>query len=252
MNLKTFYMDQAVEYQEFLCEDELIHKFYLIRNEKHIPYITIPDGCVDIQFLFEENSKKACISGSVEKPHVSHYVRQKMIFGVKLNPGIVPACMDIEGAKLLDSHVPISGQKHISDILEKLESAENAQEMAEIVRDEITGYVCGRTNQVVKNALSQILSREGCVKLEEMAEQMRYSRHYMNLEFKKYMGFSMKQYAKIIRLQSAIAYLENQKTDLVYEKLGYYDQSHFIRDFKKFTLMTPGNYTKKQAKRSFV
>ena len=94
--------------------------------------------------------------------------------------------------------------------------------------------------------------QEGCVKMTQIADNMKYSQHYINREFKKNTGFSLKQYSEIIRLQSAITYLEKENVDFVYDKLGYYDQAHFIKEFKKFTLLTPQNYLRKKIQRSFV
>ena len=94
--------------------------------------------------------------------------------------------------------------------------------------------------------------QEGCVKMAQIADNMKYSQHYINCEFKKKMGFSLKQYSEIIRLQSAIMYLEKENVDFVYDKLGYYDQAHFIKEFKKFTLLTPQNYLRKKTQRNFV
>ena len=70
--------------------------------------------------------------------------------------------------------------------------------------------------------------QEGCVKMAQIADNMKYSQHYINREFKKNMGFSLKQYSEIIRLQSTIMYLEKENVDFVYDKLGYYDQARDV------------------------
>ena len=245
MNLRTFYIDHHIDYEEYQCDDEIIQKFYLIRNENHIPFITIPDGCIDIQFMFQKTNKTACISGSVEIPHVSHNIDKDWIFGVKLNPGILPAMISEEDKRILDQHIDISQKKNIPKILESLEWTDNVSSMIAIVKDPVKAMISDKTNQVVGDALQQIIEQQGCVKIANIADKMRYSQHHINREFKKNIGFSLKQYAEIIRMQSAISYLEKSKTDMVYEQLGYYDQAHFIKEFKKFTLQTPQNYMKK-------
>ena len=55
----------------------------------------------------------------------------------------------------------------------------------------------------------------------------------------------MKKYATIIQMQTAIKYIQEGYMDDIYEKLGYYDQSYFIKKFKKYTSMTPREYYKK-------
>ena len=325
MNLKTYYMDKSINYQEFLCEDEMIQKYYLIRNPEHVSFVTIPDGCVDIQFMFRENKKIACISGSPVTPRNSLYTNQDWIFGIKLNPGVLPVAMSQDAIGIPECYIDITEQEGIMDILcglEKLASASGNSELEKLAsasgnsasvknadatlnisvspdmlvsqdihispdltvsrdihispdltvsRDthispdlpvlsdmiSLTTPIVKRMisdckNPLVSNALHEILHQEGCVKMAQIADNMKYSQHYINREFKKNTGFSLKQYSEIIRLQSAITYLEKENVDFVYDKLGYYDQAHFIKEFKKFTLLTPQNYLRKKIQRSFV
>lgn len=325
MNLKTYYMDKSINYQESLCEDEMIQKYYLIRNPGHVSFVTIPDGCVDIQFMFRENKKTACISGSPVTPRNSLYTNQDWIFGIKLNPGVLPVAMSQDAIGIPECYIDITEQEGIMDILcgleklasasgnrrlEKLASASGNSELEKLAsasgnsasvknadstlnisvspdmlvsqdihispdltvsRDthispdlpvlsdmiSLTTPIVKRMisdckNPLVSNALHEILHQEGCVKMAQIADNMKYSQHYINREFKKNTGFSLKQYSEIIRLQSAITYLEKENVDFVYDKLGYYDQAHFIKEFKKFTLLTPQNYLRKKIQRSFV
>ena len=53
------------------------------------------------------------------------------------------------------------------------------------------------------------------------------------------MGFSIKQYIQIIRIQHTINVLQNKEGPFNVSSFGYYDQSHFIKEFKKYTLLLP-------------
>ena len=61
-------------------------------------------------------------------------------------------------------------------------------------------------------------------------------------EISKQIGLSPKQLGKVIRLQTALKLLLNEHPDtfcsIAYES-EYFDQAHFIRDFKEFTGTTP-------------
>ena len=58
-------------------------------------------------------------------------------------------------------------------------------------------------------------------------------------------SISPKQLGKVIRLQSALKIMLNEKkeglTDIAYNS-KYYDQSHFIKDFKEFTGISPKEF----------
>ena len=56
-----------------------------------------------------------------------------------------------------------------------------------------------------------------------------------------------KEFLKVIRFQSAVRQIEQQDqvdwSAIAYD-CGFYDQSHFIADFKKFSGYTPSQYLK--------
>lgn len=58
-------------------------------------------------------------------------------------------------------------------------------------------------------------------------------------------GVSPKQLGKLIRLQTALKMLLNQQsenlTDIAYNS-EYFDQAHFIKDFREFTGINPKEF----------
>ena len=63
------------------------------------------------------------------------------------------------------------------------------------------------------------------------------------------MGVPPKEFLKIIRFQQALAEIERHKniswTTLAID-CGFYDQSHFIADFKTFSGFTPQEYIRQK------
>jgi transcriptional regulator GlxA family with amidase domain len=70
-------------------------------------------------------------------------------------------------------------------------------------------------------------------------------RRQLERKFKKHIGVSPKQLGKVIRLQTALKMLLNEETEslthIAYES-EYYDQAHFIKDFKEFTGTNPKDF----------
>ena len=67
----------------------------------------------------------------------------------------------------------------------------------------------------------------------------------MERKFSLAVGLSPKQLSKTVRLQAMLKMLLNKEptslTALAYEG-EYYDQAHFIKDFKEFTGLTPKEF----------
>lgn len=75
---------------------------------------------------------------------------------------------------------------------------------------------------------------------DDLSKRRQLERH-----FKKQIGISPKQLSKVVRLQATLQTLLQQKpvrlTDIAYEN-EYFDQNHFIKDFKEFVGITPKEF----------
>jgi AraC-like DNA-binding protein len=101
-----------------------------------------------------------------------------------------------------------------------------------------------RPNEV-HGAVGCICQTQGQVKIEQLARQVRISPRSLTRKFIELVGLPPKQYAHIIRFRSVMHHLlwapHAPWLDVVH-RFGYYDQSHFIKDFQHFTGRSPSLY----------
>lgn len=81
--------------------------------------------------------------------------------------------------------------------------------------------------------------------MSEVKSQLKCSERTFQRKFKLFTGVDAKYFERTARFQSTIKALlimrSKQYIDIALNN-GYYDQPHFIRDFKFFTQLTPGEY----------
>jgi len=81
--------------------------------------------------------------------------------------------------------------------------------------------------------------------IENVAARYGITSRYLQKLFLQYTGLTPKLYSKINRFQNSLRLVTSQKeislTSIAYH-CGYFDQSHFIREFKAFTGLTPSGY----------
>jgi AraC-like DNA-binding protein len=86
------------------------------------------------------------------------------------------------------------------------------------------------------------------IQVKDIAQREVISEKQVTRIFNNRVGVSAKTFMKIIRFQNAIKIINTRKiaklVDIALEE-GYYDQSHFIRDFYEFTGINPSEYIKK-------
>lgn len=80
--------------------------------------------------------------------------------------------------------------------------------------------------------------------IENVALRYGITSRYLQKLFLQYTGLTPKLYTKINRFQNSLRLITKKEislTSIAYD-CGYFDQSHFIREFKSFTGFTPSAY----------
>ncbi|HRH44681.1 MAG TPA: AraC family transcriptional regulator [Pyrinomonadaceae bacterium] len=100
-------------------------------------------------------------------------------------------------------------------------------------------------NPCVEFALQQIIHQPQQIKLSQLTQKIGYSqKHFIKL-FNDQVGITPKSYLKIMRFQKAVTEIEKfSEIDWlsISNDCGFYDQAHFINDFKTFSGFTPEEY----------
>lgn len=99
----------------------------------------------------------------------------------------------------------------------------------------------------VYNALSLLEFYQGNIDIKTLQSLTNTSRKTLERAFSNYLGLKPKFYAEIIRFNNAKKLIDQSSdidiTDISY-RMGYYDNSHFAAEFKRFSGQSPTEYFK--------
>jgi AraC-like DNA-binding protein len=98
---------------------------------------------------------------------------------------------------------------------------------------------------LLDHALDLIAQTHGILTIRDLAAQLGYSKRYVDVLFKEHVGVSPKSLASILRFQECYQVLTRQTSPTSLRNslpAYYYDQPHFIKEFKRFTGFTPHQY----------
>lgn len=132
--------------------------------------------------------------------------------------------------------------REIEELLDKSHDTISFNELDGIIQS----YFLGKLSQVkeplpIDFALQHLLVNYN-TGMNKIAEMACMSVRNFERKCKERLGMSAKMYARIARFHKAYKVLESGSitswTDLTHE-VGYYDQTHFIKDFKEFAKLTP-------------
>lgn len=98
--------------------------------------------------------------------------------------------------------------------------------------------------------LRQITDQKQTIKIEALSTQLNIGRRQLERKFNEQVGMTPRLFLRIARFQNIFRIIRNKTirnlTDLTY-RAGYFDQSHFNRDFKTFAGKSPKDYFKEDA-----
>ena len=221
----------------------------------------VPDGCMEMIFhcgdlyrQYTQNGKsilqpRCFVMGQLTRPLEIEPTGETGVFSVRFHPhGFLPFAT-----------IPIKEMENTAVSLERLFGNDGRDIELEILNAHTTTekvkcietFLLNRltdtetADRIVKSTLETILTANGQLSIDELSKRTNINRRQLERKFSSTIGLSPKQLSKTIRLQATLKMLLNKKftslTALAYQN-KYYDQAHFIKDFKELTGFTPKEF----------
>ena len=101
-------------------------------------------------------------------------------------------------------------------------------------------------NPCVAFAVGEMTNSPDQISIAQMNHKIGYSQKHFTEMFRKQVGVTPKSYLKIMRFQKAVQAIDAALLPdwgRISQECGFYDQAHFINDFKHFSGFTPAKYS---------
>lgn len=140
--------------------------------------------------------------------------------------------------QLFGASVPLSDlapRDEIDGALSRVATARDHGQRVSIVEEFLLMRRRTTGDGLVAAAVREIRAAHGSIRVGELARTLAVSRDRLEKRFRRAVGTSPKQLASILRLRRAVE-LHRSGASLTRVSLdaGYFDQSHFIREFRRF------------------
>lgn len=260
-----------MKYEEFEPHINLasfVRNYGVIENsaEKHPQKITIvPEGSMKMIFhygdLYEYYDEwdncavlpRCYVIGQLTKPFQARPTGKTGLFYVHFHPHGFRPFTQKSLNQMRDSPIPIS--QLFDDegrvIEHKILNAETTKERICGIESFLFSQLSnkGYNNDGIKSIVEAILVADGQISVKELTLKTDVHRRNIERKFSTDIGLSPKQLLKTIRLKNVLKSLlrsdETQLTEIAYEN-EYYDQAHFIKEFKELTKLTPKEFYKNE------
>jgi AraC-like DNA-binding protein len=221
----------------------------------------VPDGCMEMIFHYGDLYRQYVEDGSyIIQPHCfvfGQIIRPLEIeptgttgiFAVRFQPDGFTPFTDMPVNEMEHRAVPLQEIFGASGVAleEAVLAAASTEDRINIVQEFLKARLVTpeSVDRVAKSSVAAIMQLNGQLSIDELSGQLNISRRQLERKFSSIIGLSPKQLSKIVRLQATLKLLVSKQvtslTSLAYEG-DYYDQAHFIKDFKEFTGMSPKQF----------
>ena len=100
-----------------------------------------------------------------------------------------------------------------------------------------------RQDQQIAEAIAHFEGSETPLSIVALARQLGLSQSALERRFRRLIGTTPQRFASLVRLKRVLQYRESGlDMTTIAHAAGYYDQSHFIKDFQRFAGSTPSAY----------
>lgn len=227
----------------------------------------IPDGSLEIVFHLKKRIVKTTfdgeeffetsdmIIGQVTKPYFIHPEGEVYIIGIRFFPHTIHYFLDFPVQEINDTALTLDlvwGEEY-RILKNNIISAQNIQQSIDLIESflikKLENLSYNFSHKALDYCYKSIMLTNGKCPIEKISKELGISNRYLQRICLEKMGISPKYFAKIIRFQHIFNHLLNNQnrtwTSISYE-LGYYDQAHFIKDFRLFTGTNPSSYIKEK------
>lgn len=220
----------------------------------------LPDGHSDIMLNMGLSYTLSDLGGNAEEISGSVFFGQRTkcllldqpgkvdMVGIRLRPGKEFLFSGMPAETLLNRHFPLSDL--LGDAIARVEQnlrddtllAENKIRVVEEMLLELLAKSGKKGNEKVDETIAAIVHHKGNIALQELLAETGITYKQAERQFKKHLGISPKMYLRIYRFYHAFTLMRGkEKADwiAILSDCGYYDQSHFIKDFNFFAGRSP-------------
>ncbi|MCD9024701.1 helix-turn-helix domain-containing protein [Cohnella silvisoli] len=176
---------------------------------------------------------------------------QGAVFGVKFRPGAFYLFLQKPVSTLTGCMVPFQEIFGISSkaLEQQLFSQETAEQMIPFAESFIRERLPEPDNHVdfINTIVQSIISDRSIVKVDDIVRRFQIHKRQFQMLFRQYVGISPKWMIQRYRLHEAVEKMADGDIpdwSRLALDLGYYDQAHFIKDFKSIVGKSPEIYTK--------
>jgi AraC-like DNA-binding protein len=223
-----------------------------------VPQRVLPDGCVEIVYNLGSPLRRLGEDGGLQaiQPRAqvigptTRHVRllgggPVSVVGARLRPGAAPAFVASGLGELRDGYAELVSAAPALDraLLDQLAVAGDGATRAALLFAALASSARReRLDPAALAAADEVERRGGLLAVGGAARRLGLSARTLERRFLRAVGVGVKRLSRLVRLQSVLAASAGRPRLATMLAAGYFDQSHFLRDFRELAGTSPSRF----------
>ncbi|KHG34969.1 helix-turn-helix domain-containing protein [Sulfurospirillum sp. MES] len=231
---------ETQKYHPSFALQTFIDTYWSLQNSssKSILIPIVPDGCMDLVY----QKRQWMLVGAMSESKSITIEVGDYSFGIRFRPSVLPQLLNIEAHTFINRVVPLA---EVSPSLRNQLDRYGANEAQKVILlDALFESLCKTTvfHQPILNLVDHITLYQGVRTMRDLEHFTQLGSRQIERLFKHYIGYTPKKFCTILRFFTV--FKEVIKNDIsnfsaIAYEFGYCDQSHFNKEFKKFSQFFP-------------
>ncbi len=189
--------------------------------------------------------------GQFTKPFILDYAKSSKCIGVSFHSWVGNCLFDTPAKEFTDKTISLNSISNGNNLMDKLRHSKNESDLIFLLETYLIEKIKNYKMDSITNILARtIINDPSLPNYKNVLHSLGISRRRIEQRFISSIGLPMGCFARKIRFQNAVSLIQaNPRKSLSYIGLeaGYYDQSHFIREFKTFSGLSPNGFKKENS-----
>jgi AraC-like DNA-binding protein len=215
--------------------NEFVESFWMLANhtDKEHQIVLLPDGRVDIIFsLSDKGVFQATLKGLDTEPEQTAIPANTLFFAISFKLLAIEYLVEEKVHSLLNEGINLPAnfwgitRNDLTDF----------NSFCEKVSTKMISMIKPGIDNRKRQLFDLIYASNGTLTVKELSEKVFWSSRQINRYFNQTFGIALKAYCNIFRFKSSLYHIKKGR---LFPELSFADQTHFIKEVKRMSGVTP-------------
>lgn len=235
-----------------------VRQFTVVEADEETTRVLVPDGAITVGFRYGGSASLMENGAATPMPDASFAALRDTARRMRTSAGggVILAAFREGGAapffalplhELFGATVPLDTfvpRVDVERTADRICTARDLPSRVALLEEFLLARLDGRgPDAVVAAAVRAIRAAPAAIRVRALAERLGLSADRLEKRFRRAVGATPKQVARVLRLRRAVeSYRPGSSLTRLAAEAGYFDQSHFIREFRSVTGEPPQRF----------